>query len=136
MNALQKFNHDQLQILKQNKEIPYFSSGDTIRVGLKITDGTTERVQLFEGVVLGRKNKGINSSCLVRKVTDGIGIEKNIKIYSPKVMSIELIRYGKVRRAKIYYLRKLTGKQARIPEDLALKNKFKKLKEEAKKAAK
>jgi large subunit ribosomal protein L19 len=99
-----------------DKVIPEFSPGDTVRVNVKVIEGTRERVQAYEGVVIGRKNAGLNSSFTVRKISYGEGVERVFPLYSPRIDSIELIRRGDVRRAKLYYLRDRRGKSARIAE--------------------
>ena len=101
-----------------NKKIPSFKSGDTIVVNVRVKDGSKERIQAFEGVVLSVKNRGAGSSFLVRKVTHGVGVERTFQTYSPLIDSIAVVRYGKVRQSKIYYLRERSGKSARIKEDL------------------
>ena len=102
--------------LTENKEIPTFSPGDTIRVNVKVVEGDRERIQAYEGVCLARKNAGLNSSFTVRKISYGEGVERVFPLYSPRVDSIELVRRGDVRRAKLYYLRDRRGKAARIAE--------------------
>lgn len=101
-----------------NKEIPEFSPGDTIVVQVKVKEGTRERLQAFEGVVIAKRNRGLNSSFTVRKISHGEGVERVFQTYSPVVNSIEVKRRGDVRRAKLYYLRGLTGKAARIKEKI------------------
>ena len=98
------------------KDIPVFSVGDTVRVFVKVVEGKTERLQAFEGVVIARRNGGIRETFTVRRVSYGVGIERTFPINSPRVDRIERVRRGKVRRAKLYYLRKLSGKAARIKE--------------------
>lgn len=114
MNTLQKF--EQQQIEKLAATIPAFSSGDTIRVNVKVVEGTRERIQAYEGLCIARKNAGIHSSFTVRKISYGEGVERVFPLYSPRLESIELVRRGDVRRAKLYYLRGLRGKKARIAE--------------------
>ncbi len=114
MNVLEKFN--QQQIAKLNANIPIFEPGDTVRVNVKVIEGSRERIQAYEGVCIGRKNDGINSSFTVRKISYGEGVERIFPLYSPRLDSIELVRRGAVRRAKLYYLRGLRGKKARIAE--------------------
>lgn len=120
MNLLQQFEHDQLQKLKANKVFPAFQAGDTVKVMVKVVEGTRERVQAFEGICIARKNAGINSSFTVRKVSYGEGVERVFPLYSPNI-EIQLVRKGVVRRAKLYYLRGLTGKKARIAEKIVRK---------------
>ena len=97
-------------------DIPSFRPGDTVRVHAKVVEGTRERIQIFEGVVISRKGQGISEMYTVRKISSGIGVERTFPIHTPRVEKIEVVRYGKVRRAKLYYLRALQGKAARIKE--------------------
>lgn len=97
-------------------DIPGFRAGDTVRVHAKVVEGTRERIQIFEGVVISRKGQGISEMYTVRKISGGIGVERTFPIHTPRVDKIEVVRYGKVRRAKLYYLRALQGKAARIKE--------------------
>lgn len=97
-------------------DIPEFRTGDTVRVHAKVVEGTRERIQIFEGVVISRKGQGISEMYTVRKISGGIGVERTFPIHTPRVDKIEVVRYGKVRRAKLYYLRALQGKAARIKE--------------------
>lgn len=115
MNLLQTIENEQLLKLSAGKVIPDFRAGDTVRVYVKVVEGERERVQPYEGVVLGRKNRGINSSFRVRKLSYGEGVERVFPLYSPNIR-IELIRQGDVCRSKLYYLRGRTGKSARIAE--------------------
>ena len=103
---------------QMNKDIPDFSPGDTIVVQVKVKEGNRERLQAFEGVVIGKRNRGINSAFTVRKMSHGVGVERTFQTYSPLIDSIELKRRGDVRQAKLYYLRELSGKAARIKEKL------------------
>jgi large subunit ribosomal protein L19 len=96
--------------------VPYFAPGDTVRVKVKVVEGSRERVQAFEGVCIARRNRGLNSSFTVRKISYGEGVERVFPLYSPNVSGIEIVRRGDVRRAKLYYLRALRGKRARISE--------------------
>lgn len=116
MNILQKFELDQINKLTEGKTIPEFSVGDTVRVNVRIVEGEKERIQAFEGVCIARKNRDVNSSFTVRKISHGEGVERVFPLYSPRVDSIELVRRGDVRRAKLYYMRELSGKAARIKE--------------------
>ncbi|MCG5239230.1 50S ribosomal protein L19 [Azospirillum doebereinerae] len=116
MNLLQQIEQEQIEKALGSKTIPAFSSGDTVRVNVKVVEGTRERVQAYEGVVIARKNAGVNSSFTVRKISYGEGVERVFPLYSPRIDSIELVRKGAVRRAKLYYLRDLRGKAARITE--------------------
>lgn len=114
MNLIQQIEAE--EIGKVEKEIPEFRAGDTVRVGVKVIEGTRERVQMFEGVVIARSNRSINSNFTVRKISFGEGVERVFPLYSPIVDSITVVRRGVVRRAKLYYLRGRTGKRARIAE--------------------
>ncbi|MFI0474300.1 50S ribosomal protein L19 [Halomonas sp. HMF6819] len=104
---------------QMGKEIPGFAPGDTIVVQVKVKEGTRERLQAFEGVVIGKRNRGLNSAFTVRKISHGVGVERTFQTYSPLVDSIEVKRRGDVRQAKLYYLRERSGKSARIKEKLA-----------------
>lgn len=108
---------------QMNKTIPEFSPGDTVIVNVKVKEGTRERIQAFEGVVIARRNRGLKSSVTVRKISHGEGVERVFPIYSPLVDSIKVVRRGDVRRAKLYYLRNLSGRAARIKEKLTFKSK-------------
>lgn len=116
MNLIQELEREQIARLTAERPIPEFGPGDTVRVNVKVIEGNRERVQAFEGVVIARRNRGINSSFTVRKISYGEGVERIFPLYSPRLESIELIRKGRVRRAKLYYLRGRTGKAARIAE--------------------
>ena len=116
MNLLQQLEQEQIQKALGDKAIPEFSPGDTLRVNVKVVEGTRERVQAYEGVCIARKNAGVNSSFTVRKISYGEGVERVFPLYSPRIDSIELVRKGDVRRAKLYYLRDRRGKSARIAE--------------------
>lgn len=116
MNLLQKIEHENMEKLAAGKRIDSFAQGDTIKVGVRIIEGSTERTQIFEGVCIGKRNAGVRSSFTVRKLSHGEGVERVFPTYSPRVESVELVRKGEVRRAKLYYLRGLTGKAARITE--------------------
>ncbi len=118
MNIIQQLEKEQLDKLKVNKVIPEFSPGDTVRVNVKISEGTRERVQAYEGVVIGRSGAGINESFTVRKISYGEGVERVFPVYSPTIESIAIVKKGKVRRAKLYYLRSRRGKSARIAEKI------------------
>lgn len=102
--------------LKPNPNIPEFGPGDTVRVHAKVVEGTRERIQVFEGVVIKRKNAGSSSNFTVRRIAHDVGVERTFPIYSPRLDKVEVVRRGKVRRAKLYYLRGLTGRAARIKE--------------------
>ncbi|MDY7097936.1 MAG: 50S ribosomal protein L19 [Pseudomonadota bacterium] len=114
MNLIQQIEAE--EIGKVEKEIPEFRAGDTVRVGVKVKEGNRERVQNFEGVVIARSNRGMGSNFTVRKMSFGEGVERVFPLYSPIVDSIDVVRRGVVRRAKLYYLRGRTGKRARIAE--------------------
>jgi large subunit ribosomal protein L19 len=116
MNLLQKLEQEQVDKLAAVRPIPEFQPGDTLRVGVKVVEGERERIQLFEGVCIGRKNAGVNSNFTLRKISYGEGVERIFPLYSPRITSIDVVRRGVVRRAKLYYLRGLTGKAARITE--------------------
>ncbi len=109
---------DQLEAEQMTREIPAFGPGDTVAVQVKVVEGTRERLQTFEGVCIAKRNRGLNSAFTVRKISHGEGVERVFQTYSPAVDSIEVKRRGDVRRAKLYYLRELTGKAARIKEKL------------------
>ncbi len=115
MNLLEKLNQAQIQRLTENKEIPDFRAGDTVKVLVKVVEGSKERTQTFEGVVIARKNRGLGSSFKVRKIVDDEGVERLFPLYSPNIQ-IKVVKHGRVRRAKLYYLRNRTGKAARITE--------------------
>ncbi len=106
----------QLEAEQMNKEIPSFKTGDTVIVNVKVKEGDRERLQAFEGVVIAKRNRGLNSSFTVRKISYGEGVERVFQTYSPLIGSIELKRRGDVRKAKLYYIRNLSGKAARIKE--------------------
>ncbi len=116
MNVIEQLEKEQMEKLAAASPIPNFSPGDTLKVGVKIVEGTRERTQAFEGVCIARRNSGLNSSFTVRKVSYGEGVERVFPLYSPTVASIEILRRGDVRRAKLYYLRDRSGKSARISE--------------------
>lgn len=111
-NIIETINQEQMN----NKTIPAFGAGDTIVVKVKVTEGNRERLQAFEGTVIAKRNRGLHSSATVRKVSNGEGVERVFQLYSPQVASIDVKRRGDVRHAKLYYLRKLSGKSARIKE--------------------
>lgn len=115
MNIIEQIEKEQIKKLTENKTIPAFRAGDTVKVLVKVIEGSRERMQTYEGVVISKKNRGINSSFKVRKISNGEGVERLFHLYSPNIQ-IELIKHGKVRRAKLYYLRQRTGKSARIAE--------------------
>ncbi|WP_033068080.1 50S ribosomal protein L19 [Thalassospira australica] len=115
-NIIQQLEKEQLDKIVEKREVPEFDAGDTVRVHLKVVEGTRERIQQFEGVCIARKNRGLNSSFTVRKIASGEGVERIFQSYSPAIDKIEVVRRGDVRRAKLYYLRGRTGKSARIAE--------------------
>ena len=116
MNILQKFEAKELEKTRAGKKMPAFSPGDTVKVNLKIREGERERIQAYEGVCIGRAGTGINENFTVRKISYGEGVERVFPTQSPRIESVELVRRGSVRRAKLYYLRDLRGKSARITE--------------------
>ncbi|MBI5165734.1 MAG: 50S ribosomal protein L19 [Magnetospirillum sp.] len=116
MNIIQELEKEQIAKLTEGKAIPQFASGDTLKVNVKVVEGGRERVQAYEGVCIARKNDALNSSFVVRKISYGEGVERIFPLYSPNIASIEVIRRGDVRRAKLYYLRDRRGKSARIAE--------------------
>ncbi|MFW2437081.1 MAG: 50S ribosomal protein L19 [Parvibaculales bacterium] len=116
MNLIEEIEREQLEALAANKVVPDFQPGDTVKVNVKVIEGTRERVQAFEGVCIARAGGGLNENFTVRKISYGEGVERVFPIYSTLVDSIEVVRHGRVRRAKLYYLRGLTGKAARITE--------------------
>ena len=118
MNILQELEAEQIAKLTADKAVPEFSPGDTIKVSVKVVEGTRERIQAYEGVCIARKNDGLHSSFTVRKISYGEGVERVFQTHSPIISKIDVKRRGKVRRAKLYYLRGLTGKAARIKEKL------------------
>ena len=121
MKNIEDINKAAIKKIVANKKITEFSPGDTIKVGVKIIEGKRERIQFFEGVCIAKKNRDINSSFTVRKISFGEGVERTFALYSPNVDSIKVIRTGKVRRAKLYYLRDRKGKSARIAEKIKKK---------------
>lgn len=116
MNLLQKFEREQIEKLAAAAKIPDFDVGDSVKVNVKVVEGTRERIQAYEGVCIARRNAGVNSSFTVRKISYGEGVERVFPLYSPRIESVSLIRKGHVRRAKLYYLRDRRGKSARIAE--------------------
>ena len=118
MNLIEKIEQEEIARLTANKTIPSFAPGDTVIVGVNVVEGTHKRTQAFEGVVIAKRNRGLNSSFIVRKISSGEGVERTFQTYSPLIASIEVKRRGDVRRAKLYYLRDRSGKSARIKEKL------------------
>ncbi len=123
MNILKMKEQEQIEKLLEGKNLPDFKAGDTLRVHTKVKEGDRERIQIYEGVCIARKNDGLNSSFTVRKISFGEGVERVFPLYSPNVAKIEVSRIGKVRRAKLYFLRALRGKSARIADDLTATSK-------------
>ena len=118
MKNIEAINRDSVKKILTKKKIPDFFPGDTVKVGVRIVEGKRERIQYFEGVCIAKKNRDLNSSFTVRKISFGEGVERTFALYSPNVASIKVIRSGKVRRAKLYYLRDRKGKSARIAEKI------------------
>jgi large subunit ribosomal protein L19 len=116
VNLIQQLEAEAVESLTQGKDIPEFRAGDTLRVGVRVVEGTRTRTQNFEGVCIARSNRGINSNFTVRKMSFGEGVERVFPLYSPNIESVTVVRRGVVRRAKLYYLRGRTGKRARIAE--------------------
>jgi large subunit ribosomal protein L19 len=116
MNLLQQLEREQVEKLAATRPVPKFEPGDTVRVSLRVVEGERERIQGFEGVCIGRKNAGVNSSFTLRKISYGEGVERVFPLYSPRITAIDVVRRGVVRRAKLYYLRGRTGRAARIVE--------------------
>ena len=116
MNIIEQLEKEQAEVINQQRTLPDFAPGDTVRVNVKVTEGTRSRVQAYEGVCIARSGGGLNQSFTVRKISYGEGVERVFPVYSPAIDSVELVRRGKVRRAKLYYLRGRTGKSARIAE--------------------
>ena len=121
MKNIEDINRDSVKKILEKKKIPEFFSGDTVKVGVRIVEGKRERIQYFEGVCIAKKNRDLNSSFTVRKISFGEGVERTFALYSPNVASIKVTRSGKVRRAKLYYLRDRKGKSARIAEKIKKK---------------
>ena len=118
MNIIENIEKEQISKLMEGKNVPSFKPGDTLKVHTKVKEGDRERIQVYEGVCIARKNDGLNSSFTVRKISFGEGVERVFPLYSPNVAKIEVSRIGKVRRAKLYFLRALRGRSARIADDL------------------
>ena len=123
MNVIEQL--ESKEMAKSEVQIPEFSSGDTVKVSVNVIEGERKRLQAFEGVVLGRRNRGLNSSFIVRKISSGVGVERTFQLFSPLISKIEVIRRGDVRRSKLFYLRERSGKSARIKEKLPGKLKAK-----------
>ena len=118
MNIVEKISKDQIDKVMESRPVPEFGPGDTLKVHVKVIEGTRERVQIFEGVCIARKAGSINSNFTVRKISYGEGVERVFPLYSPRIDQIEVVRRGRVRRAKLYYLRGRRGKSARIAEKI------------------
>ena len=116
MNVIEQIEAEQIEKLTSERPIPAFAPGDTVRVHFKVVEGTRERIQVYEGVVIARTSSGVNSAFTVRKISYGEGVERVFPLYSPRIDRIEVVRRGRVRRAKLYYLRSRRGKRARIAE--------------------
>jgi len=121
MNVIEQLEKEEIARLTEGRAIPDFAPGDTVVVNVNVVEGTRKRTQAYEGVVIARRNRGLNSSFIVRKISSGEGVERTFQLYSPTIASIEVKRRGDVRRAKLYYLRERSGKSARIKEKLAHK---------------
>lgn len=119
MNLIQTLEQEEIARLTQGRTLPEFGPGDTVIVNVNVVEGSRSRIQAFEGVVIGRRNRGLNSSFIVRKISSGEAVERTFQLYSPQIASIDVKRRGDVRRAKLYYLRSRSGKAARIKEKLA-----------------
>ena len=123
MNIVEKISQDQIDKVVEGRPVPEFGPGDTLKVHVKVVEGTRERVQIFEGVCIARKADSINSNFTVRKISYGEGVERVFPLYSPRIDKIEVVRRGRVRRAKLYYLRGRRGKSARIAEKIQRQSK-------------
>ncbi|MFC4299144.1 MAG: 50S ribosomal protein L19 [Castellaniella sp.] len=121
MNLIETLEQEEIARLTEGRTIPAFGPGDTVIVSVNVVEGTRKRAQAYEGVVIARRNRGLNSAFTVRKISSGEAVERTFQLYSPQIASIEVKRRGDVRRAKLYYLRNLTGKAARIKEKLVRK---------------
>ena len=134
MNIIEKLEKEQVEKLTEGKKVPSFKPGDTLKIHTKVIEGERQRIQVYEGVCIARKNDGLNSSFTVRKISFGEGVERVFPLYSPNVAEIEVARIGKVRRSKLYYLRDRRGKAARIVDDIVATKKAREA-EKAEKAA-
>ena len=123
MNLIEKIEQEEVARLSANKVLPSIAPGDTVIVSVNVVEGTRKRAQAFEGVVIAKRNRGLNSSFIVRKISSGEGVERTFQTYSPLIASVEVKRRGDVRRAKLYYLRDRSGKSARIKEKLQARTK-------------
>ena len=122
MDLIKVLEQEEMARLTEGKTIPDFRAGDTVVVNVNVVEGSRKRAQAYEGVVIARRNRGLNSSVIVRKISSGEGVERTFQLYSPTIASIEVKRHGDVARAKLYYLRDRSGKAARIKERLVRKN--------------
>ena len=122
MNLIEQLEQEEVARLTEGKTLPDFGPGDTVIVNVNVVEGSRKRVQAYEGVVIGRRNRGLNSAFTVRKISSGEAVERTFQLYSPQIASIEVKRRGDVRRAKLYYLRNRSGKSARIKEKLVRGN--------------
>ena len=118
MNLVEQFEKNQIQKLAEGKVFPVFASGDTVRVNVRIVEGNNERIQAYEGLCIARRSRGSRSAFTVRKISNGEGVERTFSLYSPRIESISVVKRGVVRRAKLYYMRQLRGKAARIEEKI------------------
>ena len=116
MNIIDEIESEQMKEICEKRDVPEFNAGDTMKVHLKVVEGTRERIQIFEGLCIAKSNKSLNSTFTVRKISNGEGVERVFPVYSPLISKLEVIRKGDVRRAKLYYLRGRSGKKARIAE--------------------
>ena len=116
MNIIDEIEQEQIKEITDKRKVPEFGAGDTLKVHLKVVEGTRERIQVFEGLCIARSNRSLNSSFTVRKISNGEGVERVFPVYSPLIEKLEVIRRGDVRRSKLYYIRSLSGKKARIKE--------------------
>ncbi|CAI3922703.1 Ribosomal protein L19 (RplS) (PDB:1VS6) (PUBMED:27941785) [Commensalibacter communis] len=116
MNTIQKYEAEEIARLTAERPVPEFFPGDSVRVDVRVVEGERKRIQAYEGVVIARSNKGLNSNFTVRKISNGEGVERVFPLYSPTIAAITVVRHGDVRRAKLYYLRSRSGKSARIKE--------------------
>jgi len=121
LNLIETLEKEEIARLSEGRTIPEFAPGDTVIVSVNVVEGSRKRAQAYEGVVIARRNRGLNSAFTVRKISSGEAVERTFQLYSPQIASIEVKRRGDVRRAKLYYLRNLTGKAARIKEKLVRK---------------
>ena len=116
MNIIDEIEQEQIKEITEKRIVPDFGSGDTLKVHLKVVEGTRERIQVFEGLCIAKSNRSLNSTFTVRKISNGEGVERVFPVYSPLIEKLEVVRRGDVRRSKLYYIRSLSGKKARIKE--------------------